>query len=42
MKEIKIEKGEVVCVYVYDKGVLIEKSEIKVNVNNNLCINKVK
>jgi len=39
---IKLDKSETMIVYVYEKGILIEKSEIKVNVNNNLCINKVK
>jgi hypothetical protein len=42
MKEISIHKGETQIVYIYDKGKLIDKFEIKVNVNNYLCSNRVK
>jgi len=42
MKELIIKKGEVMIVYVYENGKQIDKFEIKVNVNNYLCSNRVK
>jgi len=42
MKELIIKKGETMIVYVYENGKLIDTFEIKVNVNNYLCSNRVK
>jgi len=39
---IKIDKQETRIVYVYENGKQIDKFEIKVNCNDNLCINKLK
>jgi len=42
MKELIIEKGETMIVYVYENGKQVDKFEIKVNVNDKLISERVK
>jgi len=42
MKEIIIDKSEIVKVFIYDKGKLLETYELKINKNDYPCINKTK